>query len=139
MITINKSTNEEIKEFNDREWIGADAKYYGKTTGWINEKFVFKAEENGIIVGSIVGKYEEGVLYIEDLIVAKDKRKLGIGRSLVEKAEEFGRKKGGHKAYLITGKTWKVRKFYKALGFIKTGELADHFRHVNFVIYEKPI
>src|ERR1017187_5430031 len=116
MIIISKSTSEEIKEFNDREWVDADFKYYGKTTGWIKEKYFFKATESGKIVGAIIGKYEAGVLYIDDLIVAKDKRNLGIGKALVNKAQVYGRKMGGHKAYLITGKTWEVRKFYESAG-----------------------
>lgn len=139
MIAISKSTGEEIKEFNDREWVGADLKYYGKTSEWIKEKYFFKAEEDGKIVGAIAGKYEEGVLYIDDVIVAKDKRNLGIGKALVKKAEVYGKEMGGHKAYLITGKNWEVRKFYESLGFVKTGELLNHYRHVDFVIYEKQI
>jgi len=139
MITVSKSTSEEIKEFNDREWIDADNKYYGLASGWIKEKYIFKAEENGNIVGCISGKYEEGVLYIDDLIVAKDKRNLGIGKSLIEKVEEYGKEMGGHKIYLITGKTWDVRKFYESLGFIGAGEFKNHYRHVDFIIYEKSL
>lgn len=139
MIIVSKSTSEEIKEFNNREWVAADFKYYGKSSGWIKEKYAFKAEENGKIVGAIIGKYEEGVLYIDDLIVAKEKRNLGIGKALVKKAEVYGKEMGGHKVYLITGKTWEVRKFYDSLGFIKTGELLNHYRHVDFIIYEKSI
>lgn len=139
MIIISKSTSEEIKEFNDREWVDADLKYYGITREWIKEKFIYKAEEDEKIVGAIIGKYEEGVLYIDDLIVAKDKRDLGIGRALVKKVEEFGKEMGGHKAYLITGKTWDVRKFYESLDYVKAGELKNHFRHLDFVIYEKKI
>ncbi|MCL6096561.1 MAG: GNAT family N-acetyltransferase [Patescibacteria group bacterium] len=137
MIAISKSTGEEIKEFNDREWVDADNKYYGNTSEWIKEKYVFKAEEDGKIVGAVIGKYEEGVLYIDDVIVAKNKRNLGVGKALVKKAEMYGKEMGGHKAYLITGKTWQVRKFYESLGFVKTGELKNHYRHVDFVIYEK--
>lgn len=137
MIKISKSTSEEIQEFNDREWVAADTIYYGAGTEWIKEKYVFKAEEDGKIVGSIAGKYEEGVLYIDDVIVAKDKRGLGIGKDLIKKAEEYAKKMGGHKSYLITGKTWDVRKFYESLGYKVTGEFKNHYRHVDFVIYEK--
>lgn len=58
---------------------------------------------------------------------------------LMQKAEKFGREMGGHKAYLITGKTWKVRKFYEDLDFIKTGDFPNHFHHIDFVVYEKPL
>jgi ribosomal protein S18 acetylase RimI-like enzyme len=139
MINISKSTHEEIKGFNEAEWVEQDRKYYGKSTEWINEKYVFKAKENGEIVGSISGNYEEGVLFIEDIIVAKQKRGLGIGKLLVEAVEKYAKEKGGHKVYLITGKTWDVRKFYESLSFTNTGELKNHFRGVDFVIYEKII
>lgn len=137
MITISKSTRAEIKKFNDYEWIDADIKYYGKAEHWVTKNFVFKAEENGVIVGNIYGKFASGVLYIDDLMVAKEKRGLGIGKMLMEKAEEFGRSLGGHRVWLITGKTWDVRGFYESLGYEKTGDLADHFKHTDFVIYEK--
>ena len=64
---------------------------------------------------------------------------MGIGRLLIEQAEKFAKEKGGHKSYLITGKDWDVRKFYESLGYKNTGGLKNHFRHVDFVIYEKLI
>ncbi len=137
MVNIIKSSLEEIKDFNEKEWVFADQKYYGEGNGWKEEEFVFKAEEYGQIVGSISGKFEEGVLYIGDLIVAKDKREKGIGKMLLEKAEEFGKNMGAHKSYLITGEDWDVRKFYEDLGYKNTGGFKNHFRHVNFVVYEK--
>lgn len=139
MITISKSTTEEIKAFNQAEWIASDLMYYGQSTGWTKEEYIFKAEEDGKIVGSIEGNYEEGVLYIEDVIVLKEKRGLGVGKKLIEEAIKYAKEMGGHKAYLITGKTWEVRKFYESMGFINTGELKNHFRNVDFVIYEKKL
>jgi hypothetical protein len=80
MITISKSTKEEIKPFNAKEWVATDVKYYGENNDWVEEVFVFKAVEEGEIVGTIYGKFAAGVLYIDDLIVTKPKRNLGIGR-----------------------------------------------------------
>jgi len=139
MITISKSSSEEIKAFNQAEWIASDLAYYGQSTGWIKEGYIFKAEEDGKLIGSIEGNYEEGVLYIEDVIVLKEKRGLGVGKMLVENAQKYAKERGGHKMYLITGKTWEVRKFYESMGFINTGEFKNHFRNVDFVIYEKSI
>ena len=56
MITVSKSTSEEIKEFNNREWVAADFKYYGKTSGWITEKYAFKAAENGNLVIGVINE-----------------------------------------------------------------------------------
>jgi ribosomal protein S18 acetylase RimI-like enzyme len=138
MITISKSSLAEIKKFNDFEWIDADIHYYGEALHWVTKNFVFKAEEDGKIVGNIYGKFGSGILYIDDLMVAKDKRGLGIGKALMQKAEEFGLSLKAHKAWLVTGKTWKEpRHFYENLGYRQTGEFLNHYKHQDFVIYEK--
>lgn len=140
MIAISKSTKGEINKFNFKEWRDADVMYYGKYEPWVERSFVFKAEDNGEIAGDIYGKFAGGVLFIDDLIVAKDKRGLGIGKMLMQKAEEFGLSLKAHRVYLLTGKTWNSpRGFYESLGYKKTGDLADHYKHADFVIYEKPL
>jgi ribosomal protein S18 acetylase RimI-like enzyme len=140
MITISKSTKAEIAKFNYREWVVADDKYYGNHQRWIERNFVFKAEEDGEIVGNIYGKFGGGILYIDDLIVVKDKRSLGIGKMLMQKAEEFGLSLKAHKVWLITGTTWTgARKFYESLGYKLTGEFLNHYKHKDFIIYEKPL
>lgn len=138
MITVSKSTKGEIKKFNYKEWIDADISYYGKYEPWIERNFVFKAEENSEIVGNIYGKFGGGILYIDDLIVAKNKRGLGIGKILMQKAEEFGLGLKAHKVWLVTGKNWSgARGFYESLGYKQTGEFLNHYKHKDFVIYEK--
>ena len=141
MIKISKSTQEEIKEFNIPAWIEADKELYGEQNIWIEEDFVFKAEEDEKIWGSIYGKFAAGVLYIDDLIVAKNQRRKGIGKILIEKAEEWGKGLGAHKAYLVTKKEENSAaiKLYKKQGYTKTGEFKDHYHHFDFLIYEKPI
>jgi ribosomal protein S18 acetylase RimI-like enzyme len=138
MVTVSKATKDEIKEFNEKEWLATDIKYYGKGLKWVEEDFVFKAVENGQIVGTIYGKFAGGVLYIDDLIVAEGKRGLGIGKMLVEQAESYGLKMKAHKVYLLTGKNWNnVRAFYESLGYKKTVDFVNHFHNFDFVVYEK--
>jgi len=138
VIIVSKSTKEEIKPFNAKEWVATNVKYYGEGKNWVEEDFVFKAVEEGEIVGTIYGKFAAGVLYIDDLIVTKTKRNLGIGKKLMEKAEEFGKEKKAHKAYLITGEDWnEARGFYEKMGYKKTGDFVNHYNNSDFVIYEK--
>jgi len=139
MITVSKSTKAEIKPFNAKEWVATNVKHYGKPDNWIEEEFVFKVVEDGEIVGTIYGEFAAGVLYIDDLIVAKTKRNLGIGKMLMEKAEEFGKDLKAHKSYLITWEDGDVIGFYEKLGYKKTGDFVNHYYHSDFVIYEKPL
>jgi GNAT superfamily N-acetyltransferase len=133
MITIEKSSKAEIKEFNAGQWVATDVLTSEKNKG---EVFVFKAMEDGEIVGTIYGRLADGVLCIDDLVVTKNKRGLGIGRSLMEKAEAFGRKLKARKAYLITGKDWDVRGFYEKLGYKLTGDFANGSDSNDLVVYE---
>jgi len=89
------------------------------------------------MVGNINAKYEGGVVYIKNLIVAKEKRHQGIGRKLVEKVEKEGKRLGGHKIFLWTGKKWDTHNFYRKLGYKKTADLPKHYLKQDFVIYSK--
>lgn len=138
-VDVLPADKDELKEFSIREWHDVDMEHYGRTVEWNLKEFVFKATENGTVVGMISGKHESGVLYIEDIIVGKEKRHTGIGKALMKAAQEFGKSQGAHKAYLLTGKTWGAAKFYESLGYEKCGDLPDHHFHTDFVAYSKKL
>lgn len=137
MISITKTTKKQIKEFDNKEWHGVDVQHFGKTVKWVEKNFIYKATDNGKIVGTIRLKYETGVVYIETIIVAAEKRGQGIGKLLIVKAEKFAKKEKAHKLFLTTGKDWEARKFYESLGFEKVADLPNHHFHKDFVIYSK--
>ncbi len=137
MIIISKSTNKELKEFGKKEWPIANREHYGQNVNYKEKIFVYKAVEGGKIVGSIKGKLEAGVLYINYLIVDHNRKDKGIGKSLTQKSEDFGRKFGAHKIHLITGKGWEAEKFYQALGYRQIAILPKHHFKKDFVVYEK--
>lgn len=137
MLNVTKATKKEIKLFNEKEWHGVDVEHYGRPVVWKERKFIFKATENGEIVGTILGKFESGVLYISAVIVTKTKGGRGVGKVLIEKAEDFGRKFKAHKTHLVTGNGWAAEKFYEALGYKRVADLPKHYFERDFVIYEK--
>lgn len=139
MVNISKSTNKELKVFGEKVWPIADREHYGKDVDYKNKEFIYKATQDGEIVGSIKGKYEAGILYIDYLIVAHDKKGKGIGKALTQKSEDFGKKYGAHKVHLITGKGWEAEKFYQGLGYKQIAILPKHHFKKDFVIYEKLI
>ena len=94
MIKIKKALGKYTKDFSVNAWHGVDLAHYGKGVDWKETEFYFMAEENGKILGTIKGKHESGVVYIGTIIVDEKERGKGIGKMLVNKAEEFGKKLG---------------------------------------------
>lgn len=139
MIQITNSTEKEIEPFEDKTWRNEDIEHYGEPVQWIVKKFIFKATERGKIIGIVKGKFETGVIYIDTVIVAKEKRCIGVGKKLMDKVESFARQNNTHKIFLFTMEKWKASKFYKSLGFKKSGELPKHYLKRDFVIYSKYI
>lgn len=138
-IKISEATDKEIGDFEEKAWRGEDLEHYGEPVSWIVKKFIFKASENGKIVGVTEGKFEAGVVYISTLIVAKGKRRQGIGEMLAKRVEKFGRDLGTHKIFLFTMEEWEAGRFYEKLGYKKTGNLPHHYLKRNFTIYSKLI
>lgn len=136
MIEISKATK---KDSLFKEWRLMDIPHYGKKIDFFEKKFRFKAVEDGVLIGTIDGKYELGVVYIGTLITAEKERGRGVGTMLVKKAEEFGKKYGAHKTWLVTGKDWSENIFYKKLGFKLVGKLPDFYHRKDFVIYTRSI
>ena len=136
MIKISKAAK---KDALIEEWHIVDNAHYGKRIEWNEKKFRFKAVENGKLIGTIDGKHESGVVYIGTLIVVEKARGRGVGTMLIKKAEEFGKKFGAHRIWLITGNDWLENIFYKKLGFKLIGNLPDFHFHKDFVIYTRQI
>ena len=139
MIKISKASKKSTKDYSEKEWHKVDHAHFGRRIEWKEQKFRFSATEDGKFLGMISGKYESGVIYIAQIITAEKARRKGIGTMLIQKAEEFGKKLGAHKIWLITGKNWSENKFYGKLGLKIEGTLANHHFHKDFVIYSKPI
>lgn len=139
MIQISETNEKEVKNFKEKEWRDIDVEHYGKPIIWIEKAYTYKAEIDGKIVGVISGTYEAEILYIKNLIVASNQRGSGIGKALMKKAEEFGKKNGAIKAHLSTGRSWKAQKFYKSLGYKQIAVYPKQHFGVDFIIYQKPL
>ena len=139
MIKISETTKEAVKGFTERQWRATNIEHYGKGIQWIEKEFTYKAEIGGKIVGVISGRLSTDVLYINDLIVTSRQRGKGIGHSLMQKAEEFGKKEGAIKAHLLTGKGWKAQKFYESLDYKQIAVFPKHHFGRDNLVYQKPL
>jgi GNAT superfamily N-acetyltransferase len=84
------------------------------------------------IVAGLTGETALGWLYIDLLWVSDGRRRKGLGRTLMARAEAEARKRGARNAYLNTF-SFQARPFYKKLGYREFGRLDDfpvgHSRH----------
>ena len=137
-----KIKSKKVRGFNKREWKLVHPEHFGKEQNdkyWTKKKFFFKAEDKDQVVGTLDGDYMAGVMYISQLIVAHDKRGLGIGKKLMQEAEKLARKNKLHLIYLETGIGWKAVKFYESLGYKKDAKLKRFYEKKDFWVMVKEI
>ena len=133
-MTLSTSTTTiDWTDFEKREWKQADTDHYGQPLTWKKQSFLITAAENEEIIGTLRLNIQEGVAYVDAVIVAAANRGQGIGQQLMQEAERIAREKNAHKLYLQTGKDWGTLDFYRNLGYDISSELPNHFHQVDFV------
>ena len=103
-----------LAKFND-ERVGAD----GHTP--LN---IVEYDEDGNIIGGILGGTYWGWMYVDILWVREDHRKKGIGSRLLAEAEKEAVRRGCHHVHLDT-MSWQAPDFYKKYGYTVIGILPD--------------
>ncbi len=95
-----------------------------------NNKIIL-AKQNGKIIGRCDLLIMDSLMdfemigYIDWIYVLKGYRRKGIGKRLIDRAEEFFREKGVKEYYLFTAQNDEAQKFYHKLGYtIKNREIA---------------
>lgn len=78
--------------------------------------------DDGKIIGGSAAKFQYDVLHVDTLWVDANRRGIGLGRILLEKVENHGRRLGARIAWLET-KSWQARPFYEKHGYRVFGEL----------------
>lgn len=87
----------------------------------------FVYEENGKVIGVIMLQQDYLMLDVFNLYVDIDHRGKGIGRILLNFAEEYARKKKLHGVKLETGKDNKeAQSFYLKCGYQRVGEVKNY-------------
>ncbi len=82
-------------------------------------------DENGTIVGGLIGERRMDWLYIDLLWVDETQRGKGFGKALLAEAEKAARGFGLTHLHLSTWQ-FQAPDFYRAQGFVEFGRLANH-------------
>ena len=137
-ISIIETNQKETDSFQNEEFKYSDIEHWGHAIEWPIEPFYFKAtDENNDIVGTLNGKFEAGVIYIDNLMVGKKTRRQGVGRKLMEHLENWAKEKGAHKIFFFTREKWVASKFYENLDYKKVVVMEKHYLKADFILFEK--
>ena len=94
-----------------------------------NESFILKASAlDGHLVGGLTASTSYGWLLVKTLWVSETCRGSGVGRKLMETAEQEGIRLGCHGAWLDTSNI-DTHRFYKKLGYHVFGQLENGPEH----------
>ena len=85
---------------------------------------IVEYDEDGNIIGGILGGTYWGWMYVDILWVREDRRKKGIGSRLLTEAEKEAVRRGCHHVHLDT-MSWQAPEFYKKHGYKVIGILPD--------------
>lgn len=103
-----------------------------------NEKLALAIRDGEQLLAGLFAEIFWNALHIDLLWVAAEHRRRGYGRSLVHRAEEFGRERGCDVAYLSTF-DFQAPPFYVAMGYRVIGELVGVPRGSRRVWFGKPL
>src|SRR5262245_59886687 len=99
--------------------------YNQKAAGKIDYRpLAISLHEGKQMVGGLVGSSFWGWMYIELLWILDGKRKQGLGKSLLQKAETEARKRGVRNVFVSTF-SFQAPGFYKRLGYRQIAKLKD--------------
>lgn len=86
---------------------------------------VLRDPDSNAVTGGLWGTIGAGWMYVDLLVVPEAYRGQGLGRQLLQKAEETARNRGCIGIWLSTG-TFQAPGFYEKIGFQTFGTLPDY-------------
>ena len=111
--TVQSDIKSLLDEFN-REKVGKDN----------HEPLILSVSESGKLIAGLVGGTYWGYLYVDSLIVVKEHRDVGLGRTLLLRAEEIALSRGCYHSS-IDSHDFQGYQFYIKLGYEIVGKLPD--------------
>lgn len=113
-----------------------DGKIIGAVGGFPVSCPDFLAESHQTDIPDLFNRYRQ-VFYCDELFVAREYRRHGVGRVLSEYLKQGALEKGSQCLVLRTNKSAKARELYKSQGFVDTGIEDKKFPDRTYWIYKQ--
>lgn len=103
------------------------AKLFTPETG--QERVLLVVEEDGQVMGFVVGRAVEGEWEIENIAVSGTARRRGLGSHLLGEFLNLMRRRGGHTVFLeVRESNMAARKLYEKWAFLETGRRKGYYQ-----------
>ncbi len=107
------------------------------TVVWHEQQHEIAALQNGAIIGVLGLRIAASLAHIDSLIVVPQRRRTGVGRALVARAESLGKYYNCHKVTLETPAEGTSRTFFEGCGYRCEAILAQHTWKRDVAIFRK--
>jgi GNAT superfamily N-acetyltransferase len=104
---------------------------------WHEQRHEFAATQAGTIVGALGLRIAASLAQVESLIVAPDRRRTGVGRRLVERAEEMANYYNCHKMTVEVPARLPAQAFFEACGYKTEAILPQHTWKLDVAVMRK--
>lgn len=104
---------------------------------WHEQRHEFAATVDGEVVGVLALRIAASLAHVDSLIVAPERRRSGIGRQLVERAETVANYYNCHKVTLEAPAGFSARTFFEACGYKIEAILPQHTWKLDVAIMRK--
>jgi GNAT superfamily N-acetyltransferase len=136
--THDGALKEALDAFKEAHYPAADLEHYGASQPNFRKlTWTLVARDGEDIAGFLLLVIDTDVAIIDEFLVHTDKRRQGVGMSLLRSAEEKAREQGCHVVKLETGADWKARQFYEKHGYVLRAELNRYYGGRDFVLMDK--
>jgi len=104
---------------------------------WHEQRHEFAATVDGEVVGVLALRIAASLAHLDSLIVAPERRRSGIGRQLVERAETVANYYNCHKVTLEAPADFSARTFFEVCGYKTEAILPQHTWKLDVAIMRK--
>ncbi len=123
------------KKWMDYQWYRT---LWNKRYWFFQKKYKFIAENTSWeIIWTLELMIEVNLAFIEWLLVSSKHRRKGIGKELIQIAENHAKNHNCTKIYLETNEGWEAEKFYKKIWYKITGIHEKHILNQKTLIFTK--
>jgi len=133
-----KKVWDEQKDLFPDELLRARQPNYNEMKKWLSKETYFICEVNENIIGVVGCCMEFGNCKLVHMAVLKEYRRMGIGSKLLEKVEQYAKKKSALKIWMDTStRLIEAIEFYQKKKYRIVGELQKHFWGEDIILLEK--